>query len=322
MSGHPLLLVDAMNLFVRSYSAYPTMSSHGYQMGGCIGFLKTLSRIVEEAQPRGIYIAWEGGGSTRRRALFTEYKMNRKPGRLNRFYGDDIPDTDENRKHQIIALLNMLRNVPVCQIYASDCEGDDVVAYLCRGPLRNEEKVIVSSDKDMYQLLDDKTRQYSLHRKCYVTQDSVLEEFRVASHNFAIAKALCGDAGDNVPGVKGIGWTKVAKLFPFLGTEEDVLLQSVIDYCQAHKKKSVLYRRILENESAVRRNWKLVYLDGGMLAPNQADRVDHAISTFEPTIDRMGLMRCLHKEGIGEFDLEGFFYAFHCIEGVKNRTGE
>jgi DNA polymerase-1 len=322
MSDHPVLLIDAMNLFVRSYSAYPTMSSHGYQMGGTIGFMKTMSRLIEEASPRAVYIAWEGGGSTKRRQIFAEYKLGRKPGKLNRFYGDDIPDTEENRKHQIVTLLGCLKNAPVCQVYAADCEGDDVIAYLCRVAFKDKEKIIASSDKDMYQLLDDKTRQYSLHRKIYITRETILEEFRVASHNFAIAKALCGDGGDNVPGVKGIGWKKVAKLFPFLGTDEDVLLQQVFDYCSAHERKSTLYKRILENADAVRRNWKLVYLDGGMLAANQAAKVDYAIETFEPKMDRMGLARLLHREGIGDFDFEAFFRSFHCIDGIGYRTGE
>src|SRR3990167_9735177 len=144
----PVLIVDAMNLFVRSYCAYPTMSAHGYQMGGCVGFLKALRRIVSEVQPSAVYVCWEGGGSSRRRALLGTYKLNRAPGKLNRFYEDDIPDSEENRKHQTLSLLAFLKCMPVCQLYASDCEGDDLVAYLCCSPMRNVDKVIVSSDKD------------------------------------------------------------------------------------------------------------------------------------------------------------------------------
>ena len=219
-----------MNLFVRSYMAYPTMSAHGYQMGGCIGFLKTLKRIVFEMQPSAVYVCWEGGGSSRRRKLLPEYKLNRVPGRLNRFYEDDIPDSEENRQHQTLALLGMLKCAPVCQLYASDCEGDDLVAYLSYGPMRNVEKVIVSSDKDLFQLLDDRTKLYSLHKKTFVTKENVMEEFRVQAKHFAIAKALCGDPGDNVPGIKGVGFKTVSKLFPMLGTDDNVLLQDVLDY--------------------------------------------------------------------------------------------
>jgi len=314
----PVLIVDAMNLFVRSYSAYPTMSSHGYQMGGAIGFLKTLRRIVSECSPSAVYVAWEGGGSSRRRALFSEYKLNRRPEKLNRFYEDDIPDTEENRRHQQIALLAMIKCAPVCQLYASDCEGDDVIAYLCRGPMRGSPKIIVSSDKDLYQLLDEDTKLYSLHKKTYVTPVEVMEEFRVQSKNFALAKALCGDNSDNVPGVKGLGFKTVAKLFPFLGQPEgDVVLQDVFDYCHTHADESVIYRRVLEHEEEVKRNWRLVYLDGSMLSAQQAAKIDHAVQAFSPHVDRIGMVKQMIKEGVNDFDVENFFYAFHCIEGLS-----
>jgi 5'-3' exonuclease len=286
-------------------------------MGGCIGFLKTLRKLVNEQQPRAIYIAWEGGGSTRRRNIFKEYKLNRKPEKLNRFYGEDIPESDENKKHQIVALLAMLKCIPVCQIYVQDCEGDDVVAYLCRGPMKDVPKIVASSDKDLYQLLDDKTKIYSLHKKTYITPADVLVEFRVNVKNFAIAKSLCGDPSDNIPGIKGLGFKTVAQKFPFLGTEQDILLQDVFDYAAAHSEDSVIYKRIVEQWDVVRRNWKLVFLDGGMLSSSQADVVDHVINTFVPKVNKMGLIKQLVKEGIGDFDVADFYHVFNCIEGIQ-----
>lgn len=314
------MIVDCMNLFVRSYSAYPSMSSHGYQMGGAVGFMKTLSRIVGESHPSAVYLAWEGGGSTKRRALYPEYKMNRKPERLNRFYGDDIPDSDDNKKHQIIALLSMLKCAPVCQVYVGDAEGDDIIAYLCKGPFKDIPKIIVSSDKDMYQLLDDDTMAYSLHRKLYIKPEDVLKEFRTTAHNFALAKALCGDVSDNIPGIKGLGFKKVIKLFPFLGSEDHVILQDIFDYCHTHVDESMIYKRVLESEKDIRRNWRLIYLDDNSLSATQSARVDHVIGTFKPQCDRMGLMKCLIKEGINDFDVEYFFFSFNGIEGMKYST--
>jgi len=322
INERPILIVDAMNLFVRSYSAYPTMSSHGYQMGGCIGFLKTFRRLVYEIGPRAIYVAWEGGGSQKRRALYSEYKMNRKPEKLNRFYEDDIPDSDENKKHQIIALLGMLKGVPACQLYVSDCEGDDVIAYLSRRRFKDRLKIIVSSDKDMYQLLDDTTKIYNLHKKTYVTTEDVVNEFRVQPKNFALAKALCGDPSDNIPGVKGLGFKTVAKILPFLSLENDILLQDVFDYCGSHSDESVSYRRILESKDEIRRNWKLVHLDGGMLSPHQASKIDSLIDTYVPRADRMGLVKNLIKEGVNDFDVAEFLMTFNCIENIENTRNE
>ena len=315
---HPILIIDAANLFLRSWAAYPTMNKNGEQMGGCIGFLKSMQRITREIQPSRIYIVWEGGGSQRRRKLYPEYKMGRKAEKLNRFYGNDIPDSEINKKHQLISLLEMLKHVPVCQIYVSDCEGDDTIAHLCTGPFRNENKIIVSSDKDMYQLLDEKTQIYSLHKKKIVNAEEIFEEFRIRTHNFAIAKAICGDAGDNVPGVKGIGFKKVASKLQILGSDQVLILQDVFDFCQSKIDESIIYRRIIEYANDIKRNWQLVHLDGSMLSGNQISKVQYAINTFEPVVNRIGLIRTLVKEGIDGFDAEGFFYDLKCVTIVHN----
>jgi len=320
MSDRPILIVDGANLFLRSWAAYPTMSSHGYQMGGCIGFMKTLGRILHEMQPKMVCVAWEGGGSQRRRRLYPEYKLGRKAQKLNRFYGDDIPDSEENKKHQLIALLGMLKFVPVCQVYVSDCEGDDIVAHLCKGPYRNENKVIVSSDKDMYQLLDDKTKLYSLHKKIVMTAEDIFEEYRIKTNNFAMAKALCGDPGDNVPGIKGVGFKTAATKFPMLGNDSEILLQEVVDFCHAHSSESAIYRRVVENEHDLKRNWRLVHLDGSMLSADQISKVQHVVDTFVPQINRIGLIKTLVKEGVNDFDTETFFYAFKCIDGLGSKN--
>lgn len=315
MSDRPILLVDAMNLFVRSWAAYPTMSTHGYQMGGAVGFLKTLGRICNEIKPIQVIICWEGGGSTKRRKIYSEYKMNRKPEKLNRFYGDDIPDSEENKQYQIKVLLQLLKNVPVFQVYASGSEGDDVIAYLCRGRFKGQNKIIASSDKDMYQLLDDETTcVYNLHKKTYILAENVFEEFGVLASNFAIAKALCGDGSDNIPGIKGLGFKSLTRRLPFVGLEHDVTLEKVFDYCEAHKKESIHYRRVLEGRDDVKRNWRLVYLDDHTLSNDQAAKIDHALDTFKPKVGKMELMRILAREGVNDFDPSWFFYALNCID--------
>jgi len=298
------------------------MSSHGYQMGGCIGFLKTLKRIVTEIQPKFVVVAWEGGGSSRRRSIYPDYKLGRRPEKLNRFYGDDIPESEENRKHQMLSLLDMLKSVPVCQVYVPDCEGDDIIAFLCKGYFRQAEKIIVSSDKDMYQLLDEKTRIYSLHKKLVLTKDDIFDEFRIKTHNFAMAKAICGDPGDNIPGIKGLGFKTVSKKMPFLGGDSEVLIDEVISFCHSRMPESSIYKRIVENESVIRRNWKLIYLDGSMLSATQISKVQHVIDTFAPHTNRIALIKSLVKEGIGDFNVEDFFYAFRCIDIAPYAGGE
>lgn len=306
----PVLLVDAFNLFIRSFAAFPSMSSYGHQIGGCVGFLKTLKKVVGETYPSHIVVAWEGGGSSRRRAIFKEYKQNRKPEKLNRFYEDDIPESDENKAKQVGALAQLLRHLPVCQVYVSDCEADDVIAYLCNHTFKDHPKVIMSSDRDLFQLLNDKTRVYSLHKKVYYTAEDVQDEFRINIRNFALAKAICGDAGDNVPGVDGVGFKTLVKRMPFFGLDHDLTIEEVVAYAGTRLKEAKAYRSIAESEELIRRNWKLVHLGDHALAPIQTERIENIVGTFKPKPNKIEFIRRLIAEGIQGFEVDTFYSAF------------
>lgn len=314
LMSQPVIIIDQYNLFLRCFAAFPQMSHvTGEQIGGVVGFLRSLQRICNEIQPSRVYCAWEGGGSSKRRAIYSEYKRGRAPERLNRFYGDDLPESAENQKKQVMLLLSMLKCTPVCQLYVSDCEGDDLIAYLCKGPLKDSEKIIVSDDKDLWQLFNEKTWVYSPGKKRYVKKDDMVEQFRVEPRNFAIAKALCGDKGDNVPGIQGMGFKTCAKLFPMLGLDQDVLLSDVIDFAYAHRTENKLYQRVVDQKVDLQRNYRLVYLDGGMVPAGQQSLIDQRILNYVPKSDRMGLIAHLAKEGIGDFDALAFFQAFNVV---------
>ena len=92
------------------------MSSNGYQVGGCVGFLKTLQKLVRELSPTAICVAWEGGGSQRRRKLFPEYKLNKRPEKLNRFYGDDILTSMQSTPAYANASPHMERSPTIKQV--------------------------------------------------------------------------------------------------------------------------------------------------------------------------------------------------------------
>ena len=73
--------------------------------------------------------------------------------------------------------MSLLKHVPVSQIYVSDCEADDVISYLVKSMLREHNCVIVSSDKDYYQLLSEKVTQWSPGQKKFITPEIVHEKF-------------------------------------------------------------------------------------------------------------------------------------------------
>lgn len=295
----PVLLVDAKNLFTRHYVVNPDMTSNGEQCGGIIGFMKTLRRLVYEQSPSLVVIAWEGGGSTKRRAIYSEYKANRKPARLNRFYEDDIPDTEDNKVWQMAQLAKFLKRFPVCQVYVDDCEGDDVIAHLCQIQYRDRKKIIVSNDRDFYQLLDDKTSIYSPQSKRIHTQEDVKKEFfGIQPQNFALAKALCGDKSDNVPGVKGLGFKTLVSRIPLFINDAELTIDEVVAYCNVRREDAKVMKNVVESESLIRMNWRLVYLGGSTLSHDQAAKVDTILAEHTPRMDMLSFMRDLVEVGV------------------------
>ena len=145
LGGRPTLLVDGLNVFTRHFCSNPTLGANGQAVGGIVGFLNELGQKCEFLSPRRVIVVWEGGGSPRRRALFPEYKTKRKPQKLNRYYEGDIPDTVGNRNWQVATLVQIMKLLPVQQSYVTDCEADDVIAYVARYRLKEDPCVIMSS---------------------------------------------------------------------------------------------------------------------------------------------------------------------------------
>ena len=308
MTDRPVLLIDAYNVFTRHFCANPTMNRHGEPIGGAVGFLNGLKNIVSEVFPKAVYVIWEGGGSAKRRKIFPDYKKNKKPQRLNRFYSE-IPDTVNNRNSQVEFLVNLLKNTPACQIYVSDCEADDVIGYLAKYKFVDSNCVIYSSDKDFYQLVSERVTIFSPTSKKYIQIDDILERFSIHPENFCQARTFCGDTSDGIPGIKGIGFKVLAKRFPELSSEEFVSVEDIIKLSQLRTENSKVqaYKKIVDSSNIARRNWKLMHLDTMNLTATQIQKIEGAVDTFVPTRNKIAMMRTLSVEGLHTFDVDSLF---------------
>ena len=311
-STRPIILVDAYNLFTRHFIANPAMSIHGDHVGGTLGFLKSLATLSDHLKPSEMYVVWEGGGSTRRRAIYKGYKKQKRPQKLNRFYGDDIPDTMENRSRQVSLTIELLKTVPVRQVYVSDCEADDIIAYLAKYKFADTRCVIVSSDKDYYQLLSNRIIQWSPGQKDFVTMKDVSRKFGMFPENFLVARCFCGDGSDSLPGIKGAGFKTLLKRFPELAGQEFISVSEILKLSAERGstksgQKIKLFQNINENPEIPLRNWKLMHLGTINLAANQIQKVEGIVDTFENSGNKIKLMRTLMREGLSTFDADSFF---------------
>ena len=103
-----ILLIAGLNLFTRHFIANPAVSETGEHAGGVVGFLNGIASLCEKFRPTKVVVVWEGGGSTRKRLIHSDYKKKRRPEKLNRYYENDIPNTVENRNRQIKILIEMI----------------------------------------------------------------------------------------------------------------------------------------------------------------------------------------------------------------------
>ena len=308
MTDGPVMLVDAYNLFIRNFVANPLMEE-GQHVGGTVGFLKSIGALVAAHRPSSLIVIWEGGGSSRRRAIFPHYKDNRRPQKLNRFHEGDIPDTVENRNWQVKLLVSLLKNLPIRQVYVSDCEADDVIGYMARYHYKDRKILIVSSDHDYLQLVDERVQVWSPTLKAIVNSDFVKQKFGVPPHNLCVTRCFTGDASDCLPGIHGAGLKTMVKMFPSLSGDDELTVDEVISMCEIHPKlKSVkVLKAILENKEVARTNWKLMSLDVSNLSASQVHKINTSFDIPIPVPDKMGMIRQLVKNGIKTFDVDRFY---------------
>ena len=217
----PYILIDGLNVFMRHFAANPSRSLNGNLCGGILGTLKNIKILCEKFNPKRIIVCWEGGGSLRRRSLDKNYKGGRRPVKINRSeFNSDIPETIENRDNQLKTLIYILNMTPITQVYVNDCEADDIISYL-KLKYKNNNKIIVTSDKDFYQLVDEKTHIWSPNQKKILDKKAILDKFNILPANFCTARCFAGDQSDGIKGAKGAGFKVLSKRFPELGTDEN-----------------------------------------------------------------------------------------------------
>ena len=249
-----VMVIDALNMFIRNYIVNPMISTNGNPIGGAVGFLTSLKKLMREASPDQVIICWDGsGGSQKRRQTVKEYKQGRKPIRKNyEVEGMSEQSQKENMVWQQQILMEMLNEMPVMQLVLDRVEADDIISMVVGSPkYKGWQKVIVSSDKDFLQLLDGETVLYRPIQKKAWTKQTVIDEYGIAPENFVIARAIAGDKSDNLAGIQGAGLKTISKRLSFLCEDKMHTLDTVYDHCANTDSKLKFYERIVEGWDTV-----------------------------------------------------------------------
>lgn len=300
-----VLIIDGLNTFIRCWSSIPTMNDNGEHVGGVTGVLKSIGYAIRQTQPTRVVVVFDGkGGSKSRKKKFDGYKAQRDSNKLrvNRQYADLMNDEDEREsmKRQYVWLMEMLHGLPLTTMIYDGVEADDVMAYISTQILKEDEQaVVMSTDKDFLQLVDDKTIVWSPTKKKMYNKSRVKEEFGIESKNLLLYRVLDGDKSDNIPGVYGCGLKTVTKRFPEITEDKklsvDDLLRLAEEKKEETKGKIKIYNDILESKSQILLNRELMQLDdvdiSGVIKMNILDRFNEPVNP----LNKMDFMKILLK---------------------------
>ena len=231
-----IVLVDGNNLLFRSYyaTAYTgniMRNKEGFPTNGLYGFVNMINKIITEENPKYMMVAFDIG-KTFRHEKYEEYKGGRR-------------ETPEELKMQFPVAKKILTAMGIKYLECAGYEADDIIGTIAKWTEKDDnfESLIVSSDKDLLQLISDETAVKLLKTKDYVMMDkkTFIETYGFEPIKMIDLKALMGDSSDNIPGVKGIGEKTAIKLIKEYGSLDGI-------YENIEKINGATYNKLVEGE--------------------------------------------------------------------------
>ncbi|MCW8915202.1 MAG: DNA polymerase I [Magnetovibrio sp.] len=252
-----VFLIDGSGFIFRAYHALPPMSrADGTPVGAVYGFTAMLMKLVEDSDADHIAVIFDRARKTFRSDIYPEYKAHRPP-----------PPDDLIPQFEIVR--EATRALGLKAVDMEGFEADDLIATYAKQAREKGAKVtIVSSDKDLMQLVGDGVEMYDAMKKRTIGPDEVVEKFGVGPDRVIDVQALAGDSADNVPGVEGIGVKTAAQLINEYGD-----LEAVLENAENIKQPKRRERLITQADNA-RISKELVTLD-------QDVPVDVALDDFD-----------------------------------------
>jgi len=247
--GDHVFLVDGSSYIFRAYHALPPLNrkSDGLQVNAVLGFCNMLWKLLrdmpQEERPTHLAIVFDKSETTFRNTIYPDYKAHRPPAP-----DDLIP--------QFALIREAVKAFDLPCIEQAGFEADDLIAtYVREAVARGATATIVSSDKDLMQLVGNGVTMFDTMKDRRIGVPEVIEKFGVGPDKVVDIQALAGDSVDNVPGVPGIGVKTAAQLITEYG-DLDTLLARAGEIKQPKRRDA-----LMENAEKARISRRLVKLD-------------------------------------------------------------
>ena len=222
-----IALIDGYGFVFRAYHSLPPLTrSDGVPVGAVYGFTNMLIKLLASLHVTHVAVVFDSGSKTFRNDIYPKYKANRPP-----CPEDLIPQFSIIREAAESLNLAILEKVGF--------EADDIIATIAKQfAAAGDDVVIVSSDKDLMQLVDDRILMYDAMKNKIITANEVKEKFFVMPDKVLDILSLMGDSSDNIPGVKGIGPKTAAELIDQFGDLENIFAN--LDKIKQEKRRQLL----------------------------------------------------------------------------------
>jgi|TARA_R100000664_G_scaffold207_3_gene605 DNA polymerase-1 len=244
------LIVDGNSLLKLGFHGVKSLFVKDKHIGGLFHFLNTLRKYIVEESFNKVVVFWDGkNNNAQRREIYKEYKSNRR----NRFKDQDA---ENSFNYQKVRTQEYLEELFVRQGIFEKCEADDCIAYYSQ-ITPNEEKTILTADKDLTQLISPTVKVILTSTgKVYSEGDLIkMKDVSIPSFNIPLYKIICGDSSDNIPGVKLVGGKTLMNSFPEIKNKK-VEIEEILDLTSKLLEKNNNFR--LNNiKKGVTRNGEL-----------------------------------------------------------------
>jgi len=240
-----LVLIDGPNYVFRAFHAvkHNLTNSKGEPTNAIFGYVQMLRSILKDLSPTHVAVAFDPKGGTFRNQMYADYKAHRPP----------MPEELAVQWPAVFELTDAFKLNRIC---IENYEADDVIATLAKqAEAKGWDVTIVSTDKDLMQLVSDKVWMLDTMRKKDYGTDEVKEKWGVGPDRIHDLLALAGDSADNIPGVPGIGPKTAVLLLEAYGDLEGVLSRA------SEVKQTKRRENLIEFAESARLSYRLVALD-------------------------------------------------------------
>ena len=300
------VLVDGSSFVYRAFYALPQLTRADEKPVGAIyGFSSMLLGLLEKHESDLFCVMLDSGRKTFRKEMYPEYKANRS-------------EMTEELRSQLPMIAEVCEAFGVPIVKKDGYEADDLLATYANRLVEKDFSVrIVSPDKDLTQLIDDKISLFDPMKSKIISSDDVLKKFGVLPSQMRFFQALVGDSSDNIPGVKGIGPVTAAKLIQQFSSLDE--LYEKIDFVEPKKVRE----KLIEHKNEAELSLKLVTLEKNIELDENFDQISvqmdyNKAHAFLFENDFNSLVKRLEKKTISKQNQQRKYIKISTLQELQN----